>query len=172
MTETNGRFLFIGERVICCQSKDRPIHSCRLSLRESTTEPTKDAGTLRRAVRSQAFARILGGRHMECAYYFGGRHMECAYYFDFCRLCQARFVMHALLPSKRRPCFTRPQVIADARSRDAAVALSFSPKTLRPLAPLLSSTRQVVRWRPRCPDHSFLLVCRTTRRGTVQAMKV
>jgi hypothetical protein len=31
---------------------------------------TKVAGTLRRAVRSQAFARILGGRHMECAYYF------------------------------------------------------------------------------------------------------
>jgi hypothetical protein len=28
------------------------------------------AGTLRRAVRSQAFAKILGGRHMECAYYF------------------------------------------------------------------------------------------------------
>jgi hypothetical protein len=42
----------------------------------------KLAGMLRRAVRSQAFARILGGRHMECAYYFGGRHMECAYYFD------------------------------------------------------------------------------------------
>ena len=32
--------------------------------------PTKGAGTLRRAVRSQAIARILGGRHMECAYYF------------------------------------------------------------------------------------------------------
>ncbi len=29
----------------------------------------KVAGTLRRAVRSQAFAKILGGRHMECAYY-------------------------------------------------------------------------------------------------------
>ncbi len=47
--------------------------------------PTKGAGTLRRAVRSQTFARILGGRHMECAYYFarilGGRHVECAYYF-------------------------------------------------------------------------------------------
>jgi hypothetical protein len=25
---------------------------------------------LRRAVRRNAFARILGGRHMECAYYF------------------------------------------------------------------------------------------------------
>jgi hypothetical protein len=52
--------------------------------------PTKGAGTLRRAVRSRAFAGIPGGRHMECAYYFeipGGRHMECAYYFDFCRLC-------------------------------------------------------------------------------------
>jgi len=36
----------------------------------------KGAGTLRRAIRSQAFARILGGRHMECAYYF-----------DFCRVC-------------------------------------------------------------------------------------
>jgi hypothetical protein len=33
-------------------------------------QPTKGAGTLRRAVRSQAFAWILGGRHMECAYYF------------------------------------------------------------------------------------------------------
>ncbi len=41
------------------------------------TQPTKGAGTLRRAVRGQAFARILGGRHMECAYYF-----------DFGRLCQ------------------------------------------------------------------------------------
>ncbi len=30
----------------------------------------KVAGTLRRAVRNQAFAKILGGRHMECAYYF------------------------------------------------------------------------------------------------------
>jgi hypothetical protein len=73
----------------------------------------KVAGTLRCAVRSQAFASILGGRHMECAYYFsilggrhmecayyfrilGGRHMECAYYFDFCRLCRARL--------RRRPC--------------------------------------------------------------------
>ena len=36
------------------------------------------AGTLRRAVRSSAFNGILGGRHMECAYYF-----------DFCRLCLA-----------------------------------------------------------------------------------
>jgi hypothetical protein len=33
------------------------------------TQPTQEAGTLRRAVRSQAFAKILGGRHMECAYY-------------------------------------------------------------------------------------------------------
>jgi hypothetical protein len=40
------------------------------------SQPTKGAGTLRRAVRSQAHARILGGRHMECAYYF-----------DFGRLC-------------------------------------------------------------------------------------
>ena len=30
--------------------------------------PTIGAGTLRRAVRIQAFTRILGGRHMECAY--------------------------------------------------------------------------------------------------------
>ena len=37
----------------------------------------KGAGTLRRAVRSEAFGGIL------C-----GRHMECAYYFDFCRQCQ------------------------------------------------------------------------------------
>ena len=42
----------------------------------SGTQPTKVAGTLRRAVRSSAFSGILGGRHMECAYYF-----------DFCRLC-------------------------------------------------------------------------------------
>ena len=34
------------------------------------TQQTKGAGTLRRAVRSQAFDRILGGRHMECAYYY------------------------------------------------------------------------------------------------------
>jgi hypothetical protein len=40
------------------------------------TKPTKVAGKLRRAVRSSRFAGILGGRHMECAYYF-----------DFCRLC-------------------------------------------------------------------------------------
>jgi hypothetical protein len=45
-------------------------------FRSQLTQPTKVAGTLRRAVRSPAFARILGGRHMECAYYF-----------DFCRLC-------------------------------------------------------------------------------------
>jgi len=32
--------------------------------------PSKVAGTLRRAVRRQGFAKILGGRHMECAYYF------------------------------------------------------------------------------------------------------
>ena len=34
------------------------------------TQPTKGAGMLQRAVRCQAFARILGGRYMECAYYF------------------------------------------------------------------------------------------------------
>ena len=34
------------------------------------TRPTKGAGTLRFAVRSHAFAKILSGRHMECAYYF------------------------------------------------------------------------------------------------------
>ena len=45
-------------------------------FRSQLTQPTIVAGTLRRAVRSQAFAKILGGRHMECAYYF-----------DFCRLC-------------------------------------------------------------------------------------
>jgi hypothetical protein len=68
-------------------SERRPVLSIALLAR---TQPTKGAGTLRRAVRRQAFARIPGGRHMECAYYFdipGGRHMECAYYFDFCRLC-------------------------------------------------------------------------------------
>jgi len=64
------------------------------------TQPTKVAGTLRRAVRSWKFAGILGGRHMECASgisggrhmecssgILGGRHMECAYYFDFFRRC-------------------------------------------------------------------------------------
>jgi hypothetical protein len=34
------------------------------------SQATKVAGTLRRAVRSPAFTVILGGRHMECAYYF------------------------------------------------------------------------------------------------------
>jgi BatD DUF11 like domain len=43
--------------------------------RIEVNRPTKGAGTLRRAVRGQAFARVLGGRHMECAYDF-----------DFCRL--------------------------------------------------------------------------------------
>ena len=38
---------------------------------ERVAQPTKGAGTLRRAVPRQAFDRILGGRHMECAYYFG-----------------------------------------------------------------------------------------------------
>ena len=47
------------------------------------TQPTKVAGTLRRAVRLSAFNGILGGRHMECAYYF-----------DFCRLCQWGFEHH------------------------------------------------------------------------------
>ena len=42
------------------------------------TKPTKVAGKFRRAVRSSRFVGILGGRHIECAYYF-----------DFCRLCQA-----------------------------------------------------------------------------------
>jgi len=41
-----------------------------LCKRVIATQPKKDAGMLRRALRSQAFARILGGRHMECAYYF------------------------------------------------------------------------------------------------------
>jgi hypothetical protein len=40
------------------------------------TQPTKVAGTLRRAVRNPAFTGIPGERHMECAYYF-----------YFCRLC-------------------------------------------------------------------------------------
>ena len=46
-------------------------------LHHPPTQPTKVAGKLRRAVRSSRFAGILGGRHMECAYYF-----------DFCRLCR------------------------------------------------------------------------------------
>jgi len=54
--------------------------------RRGRTDKVKVAGTLRRAVRSHAFARILGGRHMECAYYF-----------DFCRLCVA-----VMLPQKPR----------------------------------------------------------------------
>ena len=50
--------------------------------------PTKGAGTLRRAVRSQAFARVLGGRHMECAYYF-----------DFGRICLCLlFLIHFAVP--------------------------------------------------------------------------
>ena len=53
--------------------------SCSLEITQAgRTQPTKVAGKLRRAVRSSRFAGILGGRHMECAYYF-----------DFCRLCQA-----------------------------------------------------------------------------------
>jgi len=42
----------------------------------ATHVPTKVAGKLRRAVRSEAFAKTPGGRHMECVYYF-----------DLCRLC-------------------------------------------------------------------------------------
>jgi hypothetical protein len=56
-----------------------------ITRQNAKTQQTTGAGTLRRAVRSRAFAGILGGRHMECAYYFGipgGRHMECAYYFE------------------------------------------------------------------------------------------
>jgi hypothetical protein len=34
------------------------------------TQSTNVSDTLRRAIRSQTFAKILGGRHMECAYYF------------------------------------------------------------------------------------------------------
>ncbi len=46
-------------------------------LRHDNTmaQPKKVAGTLRRAVRSSAFAGILGGRHMECAYYFDFRRL-------------------------------------------------------------------------------------------------
>ena len=52
------------------------VASLRLSETQiEVTQPTKVAGTLRRAVRSSAFTAILGERHMECAYYF-----------DFCRL--------------------------------------------------------------------------------------
>jgi hypothetical protein len=48
------------------------------------TQPTKVAGTLRRAVRSQAIARILGERHMECAYYYvdGTWSVPIYYYVD------------------------------------------------------------------------------------------
>ncbi len=50
--------------------------------------PTKVAGTLRRAVRSPTFAKVLGGRHMECAYYF-----------DFCRICLCLlFLIHFAAP--------------------------------------------------------------------------
>ena len=51
------------------------LKSTPIAIALSVPKPTKGAGMLRRAVRSQAFAGILGGRHMECAYYF-----------DFCRL--------------------------------------------------------------------------------------
>ena len=44
---------------------------------ERVAQPTKGGGTLRRAVRSQAFARILGGRHVECAYYRWTAHGMC-----------------------------------------------------------------------------------------------
>ncbi len=47
---------------------------CRLDFCV-VTQPTKVAGTLRRAVRLWTFTGSLGGRHMECAYYV-----------DFCRL--------------------------------------------------------------------------------------
>ena len=47
-----------------------------ITRQNAKTQQTKGAGTLRRAVRSRAFAGIPGGRHMECAYTF-----------DFCRLC-------------------------------------------------------------------------------------
>jgi hypothetical protein len=84
------------------------------SSRHASPCRTKVVGTLRRAVRSQAFGGSFGGRHMECAYYFGacrtkvagtlrravrsqafdrsfgGRHMECAYYIEFCRLWRDR----------------------------------------------------------------------------------
>ena len=68
------------------------------------TQPTKGAGTLRRAVRSQAFARILGGRHMECAYYV-----------DFCRLCRVHtyLVPFRCVDSMERSFFV--EVIATAR---------------------------------------------------------
>ena len=52
------------------------------------TQPTKVAGTLRRAVRSSKFAGILSGRHMECAYYF-----------DFCRLCRVSLQQIAVYPA-------------------------------------------------------------------------
>jgi hypothetical protein len=41
-----------------------------VQARFAVPQPTKVAGTLRRAVRRQAFERILGGLHIECAYYF------------------------------------------------------------------------------------------------------
>jgi hypothetical protein len=42
----------------------------KVQARSAAPFAVKVAGTLRRAVRSQAFAKILGERHMECAYYF------------------------------------------------------------------------------------------------------
>ena len=48
---------------------------------ERVAQPTKGAGTLRRGVRRQAYDRILGRRHMECAYYLVDGTWECAYYF-------------------------------------------------------------------------------------------
>jgi len=69
-----------GERVVSTSLTSvartgQVSHSFQYSLPIISTRPTKGAGTLRRAVRRQAIARILGGRHMECAYYlnFVGR---------------------------------------------------------------------------------------------------
>jgi hypothetical protein len=56
-------------------------------------DKVKVAGTLRRAVRRHACARIPGGRHMECAYYF-----------DSCRLCRKKVLttLAVMLPQKPR----------------------------------------------------------------------
>ena len=69
-------------------SNDAELKRClqRIPTTHShATQPTKGAGTLRRAVRSHAFVRILGGRqdsrwtaHGMCLLLCGG-HMECAY---------------------------------------------------------------------------------------------
>ena len=78
----------------------RLMIDAQISFEPKRLPPKKVAGTLRRAVRSRAFAKIPGGWHMECAYYF-----------DFCRLCQSGY--NRLLDEQRA---NGPRVPAAARA--------------------------------------------------------